>query len=183
MVVIITITIIIHHLPRSSFSTQATWSSLGFHCRSPSNMPELPILSSQFRKMYKAIYVCRAVLRRNHVPENHKKALRDIHTALKKLRSAAGKDLKKLDEFKAAQKRKRKAAAKQRERRSLRQRRLGVDSSSRSGMGHCRESTPAERVAGCCRQSSPAEDMAECCSTSTPAGGKLPCIMRAVVYP
>ena len=121
-------------------------------------MPELPILSSQFRKMYKAIYVCRAVLRRNHVPENHKKALRGIHTALKKLRSAAGKDLKKLDEFKAAQKRKRKAAA-DRERRSLRQRRL-MDSSSRSGMGHCRESTPAERVAGCCRQSSPAKDMA-----------------------
>ena len=40
-------------------------------------------------------------------------------------------------------------------------------------MGHCRESTPAERVAGCCRQSSPAEDMAECCRESTPAGGKL----------
>ena len=172
LVVIITITIIIHHLPRSSFSTQATWSSLGFHCRSPSNMPELPKLSSQVLKMYKAIYVCRAVLRRNHVPENHKKALRDIHTALKKLRSAAGKDLKKLDEFKAAQKRKRKNAARQR----LRQRRRGVDTCSRSGMGHCRESTPAERVAGCCRQSSPAEDMAECCRESTPAGGKLPCI-------
>ena len=72
--------------------------------------------------MYKSIYVCRAVLRRNHVPENHKMALRGIHTALKKLRSAAGKDLKKLDEFKAAQKRKRKNAAQQR----LRQRRRGV---------------------------------------------------------
>ena len=151
------------------------------------------MLSSQVLKMYKAIYVCRAVLRRNHVPEDHKKALRDIHTALKKLRIAAGKDLKKLDEFKAAQilgrriLRKRKAAAKQRERRSLRQRRLGVDSSSRSGMGHCRESTPAERVAGCCRQSSPAEDMAECCRESTPAGGRLPYVasmcLRAVVYP
>ena len=111
-------------------------------------------------------------MRRNHVPENHKKALRNIHTALKKLRSAAGKDLKKLDEFKAAQKRKRKAAAMQLYRRSG-----GVD------MGHCRESTPAERVAGCCRQSSPAEDMAECCRESTPAGGKLPCMNWAVVYP
>ena len=64
--------------------------------------------------MYKAIYVCRAVLRRNHVPEDHKMALRGIHTALKALRKAAGKDLKRCDEFRAAKKRKLKNEGKKR---------------------------------------------------------------------